>query len=382
MNDRFTIDGSAALEQRLAELCAKARSELEAAISPSKLDALLLGGGYGRGEGGVLKTSGGDLPYNDLEFYLFLKGPPRWNQTLYDKRLHRIAEQLTAEAGLEVEFKLISFEQLRSSPVSMFYYDLVMGHRWIKGREEWLAHCEHHRMADRIPLCEATRLLMNRCTGLLFSKERLHRAHFTGKEADFTGRNLAKAQLGFGDVFLAAHGQYHWSCRTRGERLCSWNAATDFPRLADLREHHREGVEFKLHPTKGAAPREHYWERFCGLSELGLQLWLWLERRRLEVEFSSARHYALHPINKCPEKSRWRNRLIQAKHFGLATLFRRRSERYPREKLLNTLPLLLWDADALTDPVPLGHVQNNLGTDAKQLADMTRAYESIWSRFN
>jgi hypothetical protein len=382
MNARFTIDGSAALEQRLAELCAQVRSELEAAIAPSRLEALLLGGGYGRGEGGVLKNSGDDLPYNDLEFYLFLTGPPQWNQIRHGKRLHHIAEQLTAEAGLEIEFKLISFKQLRNSSVSMFHYDLVMGHRWIKGNEELLTRCEHHRMPDQIPLAEALRLLMNRCTGLLFSKERLHRENFTDTEADFTGRNLAKAQLAFGDVFLAVHGQYHWSCRTRRERLRSWNAATDFPRLPDLQEHHRAGVEFKLHPTRGTGPRDHYWDRFCELTELGLQLWLWLESRRLHVKFSSARHYALHPLNKCPEKSRWRNRLVQVKNFGFSALLRRESERYPREKLLNTLPLLLWDADALTDPVLLGHVQGNLGTDAKHLADLTRAYESIWRRFN
>ena len=71
---RFTVDGSAGLEQQLARICEKARAELLALFPPDKLEAVLLGGGYGRGEGGVLITQAGDQPYNDLEFYVFLRG--------------------------------------------------------------------------------------------------------------------------------------------------------------------------------------------------------------------------------------------------------------------------------------------------------------------
>src|SRR5947199_6504474 len=101
----------------------------------------------------------------------------------------------------------------------MFYYDLVSGHRLVHGTDEWLGQCEHHRAAHRIPLHEATRLLMNRCSGLLFAQERLARVPFSAEDADFVGRNLAKAKLAFGDVVLAMRGQYHWSCRERQKRL-------------------------------------------------------------------------------------------------------------------------------------------------------------------
>jgi hypothetical protein len=45
----------------------------------------------------------------------------------------------------------------------------------IIGNEPLLAGCEHHRAADKIPPYEATRLLMNRSSGLLFAWERLRR---------------------------------------------------------------------------------------------------------------------------------------------------------------------------------------------------------------
>src|SRR3989442_3228826 len=117
----------------------------------------------------------------------------------------------------------------------MFYYDLVTRHHRLWGDEALLAGCDHHRDGGRIPLYEATRLLMNRCSGLLFAKERLQRDRFTHDDADFVSRNLAKAQLAFGDAVLTVNGQYHWSCRERHQRLMNLSVPDDLPWLAEVR---------------------------------------------------------------------------------------------------------------------------------------------------
>ena len=80
---RFTVDGDAGLEARLESLCRDIGRFLAERIPAAELEALVLGGGYGRGEGGVLIGPGGDRPYNDLEFYLFLSGPPVWQERRY-----------------------------------------------------------------------------------------------------------------------------------------------------------------------------------------------------------------------------------------------------------------------------------------------------------
>src|SRR6187549_85993 len=71
---RFTLDGDNSLEARLVAICANVTQAVQQIVPSRKLEALLLGGGYGRGEGGVLKTPEGDQPYNDLEFYIFISG--------------------------------------------------------------------------------------------------------------------------------------------------------------------------------------------------------------------------------------------------------------------------------------------------------------------
>src|SRR5688572_19525745 len=67
LQSRFTTDGSRDLEQHLARTCAKIAAGIRGLVPESKLEAVILGGGYGRGEGGVLRTAEGDRPYNDLE---------------------------------------------------------------------------------------------------------------------------------------------------------------------------------------------------------------------------------------------------------------------------------------------------------------------------
>src|SRR5207248_7591902 len=129
--------------------------------------------------------------YNDLEFYVYLQGNRQLNERRFGRALHVLGEILTPQAGVEVEFKITSLREVERGAVTMFSYDLRMGHRWLFGREELLAGCAHHRSSDEIPLSEATRLLMNRGSGLLFARERLEQREFTAADADFVRRNIA-----------------------------------------------------------------------------------------------------------------------------------------------------------------------------------------------
>src|SRR5579862_8989107 len=103
---RFTLDGSVELERRLADLCATVRQEALRIVTSNRLEGLVLGGGYGRGQGGVLETEEGHTPYNDLEFYVFLGGNSVLNEVKYRSRFKELGDSLSPEAGLHVEFKI------------------------------------------------------------------------------------------------------------------------------------------------------------------------------------------------------------------------------------------------------------------------------------
>lgn len=382
MNDRFTVDGSDTLERRLSGICDEVAEGVRGIVPAAQLEGVLLGGGYGRGEGGVLRSEEGDMPYNDLEFYVFISGAVPISERRYGHALHQLGEALTPRIGIEVEFKILSREKLRRSPVSMFYYDLIVGHRRLIGGAELLAGCEHHQRAENIPLHEATRLLMNRCSGLLYSLDRLRRADFTASDADFVGRNLAKAQMALGDVVLVAHRQYHASCRERGRRLCNLNAGDQSEWLDAVRTHHAIGVEFKLHPVRSRESAGELDRRHAELSEVARRLWLWLESRRLGCVFGDVSSYVLSRINKCPETSMLRNWLVTVRRRGFGAGLSMNAMRYPRERLFNALCLLLWEPDATRDARLCTVLREQLLDNAIDLAGWVAVYERWWRQFN
>lgn len=379
---RFTTDGAPELEQHLAQICEKIAAGVRGLVSPQRLEGLLLGGGYGRGEGGVLRTSAGDRPYNDLEFYVFLRGNRHLNELRFGRALHVLGEILTPQAGVEVEFKIASLRELAAQPISMFSYDLVVGHRWLVGNDNLFARCGHHFEAGGIPLSEATRLLMNRCSGLLFAHEKLEKPAFTAADADFVRRNIAKAALALGDALLVAHGQYHWSVRER-HRLVERLARTEtLPWLPDVARHHAIGVEFKLHPERSTAPREELAAQHAQVSARAKEIWLWIEARRLRENFTSPAGYAESRRNKWPDSGSLRNALVNLRLLGSRPLSEGRAGQHPRQRILNALTLLLWEPTALSSPALLRFLQRELQTAASTFPELVRAYRALWSRVN
>lgn len=379
---RFTVDGSDRLEHDLARLRGEVRSAILHAFPPGQVEGILLGGGYGRGEGGVLRTKTGDRPYNDLEFYVALRGNRLLNEIRHAALLRELSHGLSLVAGIEVEFKILSLHELRTAPVTMFSYDLVMGHRWAYGDDRLLARCEHHHKAAHIPPAEATRLLLNRCSGLLFARERLERSGFTADDADFVGRNLAKARLALGDAVLAVLGRYHWSCRERRCRLREVPLRETLPAwLPAVLAQHDAGVEFKLHPHQSTASRASLLEEHRRLAPLALAVWLWLESHRLARPFRSPRDYACGPVRKCPGTSAWRNLAVNLRTFGPNGLATARAIRYPRERLCNALTLLLWEPAATHDPALRQVLHDELRSSARTPAQFVTSYEQLWARF-
>lgn len=330
---------------------------------------------------GVSKTDTGDQPYNDLEYYVFVRGNVLLSERRYRGALEKLGKRLSRDAGLHIEFKIYSAKKLRHSRISMFTYDLTTGHQIIFGSEGIFKGCEHHLAAEEIPLHEATRLLFNRCSGLLLAGELLRHASLTVEEADFIGRNLAKAQLAFGDAVLTIFGQYHWNCLKRHARLDQL-AVSETPCWLDaVRQLHARGVEFKLHPPPATISIEELQKQHVAITGLGLQLWLWVEGRRLNCPFSCARDYALAVFSKCPETAAWRNCLINLKTFGASALWDGRIFCYPRERLFDALCLLLWDEQTINESTLMQRLQNNLRARTSRWQDLILAYKNIWQSY-
>src|ERR1051326_5497169 len=329
-NRRFTIDGSDALEQYLENLCQRLAQRLRGLLPGRSLEAIVLGGGYGRGEGGVLRSAAGDAPYNDIEFYVFLRGNRLWNERRLGGRMISLSQELSEETRLHVEFKIESLRKLQRSAVTMFSYDLVVAHRIIFGPQDFFKNCTNHLNPAAIPLSEATRLLFNRCGGLILVREILEAATndkvsgLSSEQADFVTRNLAKAQLALGDAVLAFLGKYHWSVKERRLRMARLTDPAErrisdlnrIPNLVEIAENHLVGVEFKLQPRLESKPIDKFRAAHTELSRLAADLWLFLENKRLNKQFASPQDYAFDSANKYPKTLSIKNYLLNLRTFG------------------------------------------------------------------
>jgi hypothetical protein len=216
---------------------------------------------------------------------------------------------------------------------------------------------------------------------LLFAAARLRKRALSADDADFVGRNVAKAQLALGDVVLTVFGQYHSSVLERRSRLAKMSPAGPLPWLGEVQRHHALGAEFKLHPSRAAASDATLPDQHREVSLLARQVWLWLENRRLGTQFTSMRDYAFSSMNKCGESSGAKNLLL-----NLAT-FRGRALgggllRYPRERALCALPLLLWPDDIAQNGEAQRQLRRSLATDATNWDEFVAAYTRIWQRFS
>lgn len=340
---------------------------------------LLLAGGYGRGEGGVLEKEG-TCPalYNDIEFYLVLRNASA--RAAAEAWCREESHRGEDETGIEVEFKVLALAALATAEPSMFYYDLLAGHRLVHGDASLVASLPA-RLRDpaAIPAHEATRLLFNRGTGLFYSHLRLAEARAAADRA-FVERNHAKVRLGLADAVLALNGCYHWSCKIRHERLAKPLAQVPC-NFATLVDWHASAVDFKFHPrhdeSSSTAALDEIQEE---LEAAWRKVFLWLESVRLDTPFNNVEQYALHHGRMFPEFAVARNLALHARD-----RLKRGNQPgswfdYPRAPLQRALVLLL---DGKPDEQRLATVRRLLGVPRGTTIELiSKTYRLWWNFYN
>ncbi len=381
-NERYTVDGDDALEQHVDSVCERVKEGLTQIIPKSGLHGVLLGGSYGRGEGGVLRTPDGDMPYEDFPFAVLIHGSVALARRRFSAALAGLGRSLQSFAGVEVGFHLMSRRRLRKGEVSLARHDLVCGHRTVLGPPDLFSGCAHHADASALPLHEATRLLLSRGAGLLFALDRLRQKPFRREDGEFVLRTTAQAKLALGDAFLASNGLYHFSVRVRASRLQRLRAPPVCDGVEEVLRHHAEGAAFTLHPQFCREGPEGLLERLRGVLTAFGGIFLWQERKRLGIPFAGIPEYVFGGVDKCPETSRWENLFLNcgcrgtARPFALRELFR-----HPRQRLLHAMALLLWGRSSFRDPAFQQQLSGELLSPCPDLGAAVKAYRSLWLRF-
>ena len=253
---RYTLTADPDVEATLDRVLPAVAAEIEALRLP-KLRAVVLGGGYGRGEGGVRHTPAGGRLYNDLDVFVFSDGAGSGDAARIDRELKIISERWEPQLGIAVDFgPAKNISALPAVSRTLMFQELLRGWLPVWGQADLNAWIQPLEAAD-IPYSEAVRLLLNRGMGLIFAGGYLKNGR---NDPDFIIRNMNKAYLGGGDALLIAAGKYCW----RGpDRVAAYRELVREEKLSgDFAGLYEKAFRWKLEPeVKLPADPAEAWSR-------------------------------------------------------------------------------------------------------------------------
>lgn len=375
---RYTLKGDVDVERRIQRDQDHVARSVCKALPAAQFRALLLAGGYGRGEGGYRVTDDGYAPYNDYDYFVVVDGTAR-ECRVAGRSLERLGHLLERDIGIEVDFAVLRWADLPRMEYSLMNTELQLGYCTIAGDPDALKKMPQMTL-EKLPLSEFSRLMLNRGSLLLMNQRMLDSGGVVGEaEREQFARYLNKAVLACGDARLAAAGRYHLSYLQKRKRLAAlkWSGSVSFLDAYDSALESRFGPKAILIDAGQEKNAQKivitYWLE--ALSEL--------EAARLG-SLPGWSEYATFRISKGQSRRGVmgfsRNVFVTMREFGLSEFFQNAgwAFRYPRERLISVLPGLL-------DPrigISTDQLASALSRPAMHdRASLTRIFLDYWSRY-
>lgn len=341
---KYSIKGSDAFDARLdKEFSRIANALVESRYAPA-FRALVLIGGYGRGEGTPLVVDGMQVPFNDYDLVVISKPMGHREKVAVQADLRRLEAQLSGELKLPVDLCLYPENVLRQAEFSLLNYEMRYGHRVVWGEQDIVSLMPEYPHGA-VPLSEGTRLLLNRGKLLLDIRRALRTgAEFTPDERIRYIKFMFKTLLAFGDCTLLVRREYDLLYAVKKERILR-AMQDDMPDPAFMVEGFRRAVAFKEWGDFRPLENEAWRDEFERIRAYYVRFFEWYEGRRLGARVSKVDDYRRALAASGRECGRSKAALLNLSLFrgevlnnGIAFL-----GVHPRARLYLALPLLLGD---------------------------------------
>ncbi len=298
---RYTLKGTNELEKLIEELVNEISVNFKAEVSPNDYRALLLIGGYGKGEGGAELREGRELIHNDMDLLLITTNDSLADQSRLQKTLERISNSIGKKHDVRIVSSVISDKKLRNSPSLIIWHDMYYGHKLLAGEHDYVSTLPFSNAA-KIPPEDVLTLLVNRGT-LLVINDLLMSMNEDSSETHrkMITKHIMKAIIGFGDAYLYFQGKYHWSYRERQLRMKSCiDCPEEFQQLYD------QASSFRFQPEYNNFQSTDLKERMNKVKEILSSIYLECEKKRLKNPNLNWENYYdlfLRHISRCTGKS-------------------------------------------------------------------------------
>ncbi|MFX0196118.1 MAG: hypothetical protein ACFFCW_08350 [Candidatus Hodarchaeota archaeon] len=238
---KYTLYDDIRIDQKIENDMRKIVNTIIAKFGKDKIEAIILTGGFGRGEGSVLLKNGNPIPFNDYDVAVVPK-----ETKLNKKCMASISQQLARDLSIdEVSLWIIKKLHLKKRPLSISSYEMKMAHQVLYGNLDILTMMPHYE-SRKLPLIQATILLYNRGIDLLKARK------YLDTNPDWVGMTflinaINKIFLAIGESILILNNSYHYSYQERKKlllksKLIPFNDRSIIPLF-------NQAVDFKLRPN-------------------------------------------------------------------------------------------------------------------------------------
>lgn len=350
---KYTRKGSVELDREIDSHMETIVKALDNSQLAEHYLAVVLLGGYGRGEGTPFIRSSNKSrennetadeesvvqePFNDYDLVVVVD---RLNDAVRADLKH-YENELTANIGLPVDLYPYLRSELSRCEFSLLNYELKYGHMVISGPENILAEMPDYRR-EAIPLSEGTRLLLNRGKLLLDIKRRISRGGKLDEEVRTRFiKFLFKANLAMGDCALLIEGLYDISYARKNTLVCEAEMDGLDVRQAVV-DGYRRAIAFKEWGDFRDLAELDVAEEFERVRSLFIKFYHWYESKRLGGECENPfDHYRLLYLkaNECG----WMKAAIYNILWLKGRFFKLRAWQaasHPRLRMYAVMPLLI-----------------------------------------
>lgn len=373
---RYTLTGSPEFDELIDRQLNLVTEEILNLIPEKDIAAILLGGGYGRGEGGVLIEDGKEYLYNDYDLFVILKNVSYLAKREYQKKIHFIHQKFTPLFKIDVDVgPLQTVNAISKAPHYMMWYELKNGHKVLWGNQSIKNYFPAYP-DENMPIMEAYRLLLNRGVGLLLCKE--HFETYTETESqEFILRNIRKAQLAMGDAFLIKKKIFHFSYQKRDEIFTKLKDDQDLTKLG-IFDYYKTAYEFKERPHKPKLTKEEYHTEYLETLNTYESLYNWLFNDEFASTLNSEKYQEV--LNSAFSKENSISAKIKNGCKNIKSSYNKFSTKiillHPRYRLFMALPYLLFDKQEVACKTVL-----NRSKDYDK-AELLEIFINLWEKNN
>ncbi len=258
MKSKYTFVYNPQIETLLDSFITTVSKMISESSVAKHLEFVVLGGGYGRGEGGILQTENSYKLYNDLDFFVLAhnnvsKAQLNKINTFFGK----LSKKLEPLVEIDVDFsKAVKVSYAQKHLNVMAWREMALGANVIFGDKQKFKEIFTVKEDNKILRSEIVKLAMNRFSGLVFAYERLlSKEDLSTTDKDFIARNINKAILATGDIYLACKDNLPFKTSDRLNAIENMQNLehTNWQEFVCL---YKSAVEFKMSPKIDFTKRE------------------------------------------------------------------------------------------------------------------------------